>query len=71
MANMKHLVTSLEEPIAVNWTGSLFCGVKLMWDYINQAVNLHMSNYINKELLKYQHPPLSRQQHAPYKAAPI
>jgi hypothetical protein len=41
MANMKHLVTSLEEHyyVAVKWTGSLFCGVKLMWYYINQAVN--------------------------------
>jgi hypothetical protein len=73
MANMKHLVTSLEEhySIAVNWTGSLFFRGKLMWDYINQAANLHMSNYINKALLKYQHPPPMRPQHAPYKAAPI
>ncbi len=39
MANMKHLVTSLKEhypiAVAVDGTGSLFCGVKLMWDYIN------------------------------------
>jgi hypothetical protein len=36
MANMKHLISSLQEyySIAVDWTGSLLCSVKLMWDYI-------------------------------------
>ncbi len=50
MADMKHLISSLQEhySIAVNWTGSLLCGVKLMWDYINQTVDLHMPNYITK-----------------------
>jgi hypothetical protein len=42
MADMKHLLSSLQEHyfVAVNWTGSLFCGVKLMWDYVNRTVNL-------------------------------
>jgi hypothetical protein len=73
MADMKHLITSLEEQysVAVNWTGSLFYRVKLTWDYINQTVNLHMPNYINKALLKYQHPAPPKPQHALYKAAPI
>jgi hypothetical protein len=72
MANMKHLVSSLQEhyAIAVNWTGYLFCGVKLMWDYVNCKVGLHMPDYISKALLKfkYQHQVLSKPQHAPYKA---
>ncbi len=73
MANMNHLVSSLQEhySVAADWTGSLFCGVKLMWDYINQMVDLHMPNYITKALLKYQHPAPLKPQHAPYKAAPI
>ncbi len=56
MAGMKHLISSLQEhyPIAVDWTGSLFCGVKLTWDYINCTVDLHMPDYISKALLKYQ-----------------
>jgi hypothetical protein len=55
MATMKHLVTSLEEhySITVNWTGSLFCVVKLTWEYMTQMVYLYMPNYINKALLKY------------------
>jgi hypothetical protein len=73
MADMKHLVTSLKEhySVAVDWTGSLFCGLKLMWDYIDWTVNLHMPNYITKALLKHQHPAPLKPQHAPYKAAPI
>jgi hypothetical protein len=73
MADMKRLVSSLQEhySIAVDWTGSLFCGVKLTWDYINQTVDLHMPKYITKALLKYQHPALLKPQHAPYKAAPM
>ncbi len=52
---MKLLVSSLQEhySVAVDWTGSLFYGVKLTWDYINQTVNLHMPDYINNALLKY------------------
>jgi hypothetical protein len=73
MADMKHLISSLQEhySIAINWTGSLFCGVKLKWDYINQTVDLHMPDYINKALLKYQHQAPLKPQHASYKATPI
>jgi hypothetical protein len=73
MANMKYLVSSLQEDysVTIDWTGSLFCRVKLTWDYINQTVNLHMPNYINKTLRKYQHPAPLKPQHAPYRATPI
>jgi hypothetical protein len=73
MADMKHLILWLQEhySVAVNWTGSLFCGVKLTWDYVNHMVDLHMPDYISKALLKYQHQAPSKPQHAPYKATPI
>jgi hypothetical protein len=53
MANMKYLVSSLKEnySVAVNWTGSLFCGVKLMWDNVNRTIDLHMPDYSSKALL--------------------
>ena len=42
MADMKHLVSSLQEhySVAVDWTGSLCCGVKLTWDYVDCMVDL-------------------------------
>ncbi len=72
MADMKYLVSSLQEhySVTVDWTGSLFCRVKLTWDYVNCTVDLHMPDYINKALLKYQHQALSKPQHTPYKATP-
>ncbi len=42
-----------------------------MWDYISRTVDLHMPDYINKLLLKYQHQAPLKPQHAPYKATPI
>jgi hypothetical protein len=72
-ADMRYLVSLLQGhySITVNWTGSLFCGVKLMWDYVNCTVDLHMPDYISKALLKYQHQAPSKPRHAPYKATPI
>jgi hypothetical protein len=70
---MIHLKEALEEhyTVAVDWEGTLFCGVKLTWDYINPHVNTHMPGYIPKALTKYQHPHPTTPQHAPYKSAPI
>jgi hypothetical protein len=50
MADFHHLKTSLEEyyKVAVDWTGSLFCGVKLTWDYKQHHVDRSMPGYINK-----------------------
>jgi hypothetical protein len=73
MADMKHLVSLLQEhySVAVDWTESLFCGVKITWDYINCRVDLHMPDYISEAHLKYQHQATSKPQHAPYKTTPI
>ena len=73
MDDMQHLKKALEEhyTVAVDWKGSLFCGVKLSWDYINQHVTTHMPRYIRKALTKYQHPHPTVPQHAPYKTTTI
>ncbi len=73
MADFHHLKTSLEESykVAVDWTGLLFCGVKLMWDYERCHVDCSMPGYIDKTPKKYQHPMPSAPQKAPNAAAPI
>jgi hypothetical protein len=73
MVDMHHLKEALEEhnTVAVDWSGSLFCGVKTTWDYINRHVDSHMPGYITKALNKYHHPQPMTPQHAPYKALPI
>ncbi len=57
--------------MAINLTGSLFCGTHLTWNYTLGHADCHMPGYINKALTKYQHPKPVSPQHPPYKAAPI
>jgi hypothetical protein len=73
MDDMHHLTTALEAhyKVAVDWKGSLFCGVTLTWDYINRHVTTNMPGYIGTALTKYQHPKPAVPQHAPYKATTI
>jgi hypothetical protein len=73
MYDMHHLKTALEEhcTVAVDWKGSLFCGVKLTWDYINRNNTTHMPGYTGKALTKYQHPHPMVPQHAHYKTTTI
>ena len=73
MDDMHHLTSALEEhyKVAVDWKGSLFCGVKLTWDYINRHVTTNMPGYIGEALTKYQHPKPTVPQHSPYKSTTI
>jgi hypothetical protein len=73
MHDMDHLVGVLKEhyTVAVDLTGSLFCGIQLTWNYAQGHIDCHMPGNINKLLTKYQHPKPVTPQHAPYKAAPI
>ncbi len=72
-AHVLHLKVALEEhyKVTIDWMGSLFIGITLMWDSINHFVDLHLPLYIDKALLKYQHPSPTCPQHAPYKHMPI
>ena len=69
----KHLKATLERhyEVSVDWKGELFCGITLEWGYNRRQVDLSMPTYIPRALTKYQHPPPSKPQHAPYQAAPV
>jgi hypothetical protein len=73
VADFHHLKMALKEDyeVAIDWTGSLFCGVKLMWDYEQCHVNCSIPGYINNALKKYQHPTPMAPQDAPYAVAPV
>ena len=55
--NADHLLTSLRHHYEVeeDWTGSLYCGISLRWDYENRTVDISMPNYIKKKLQEYNH----------------
>ena len=68
-----HLVDALRTfyKLSVDCSGTLFCGIKLNWNYKQRQVQLSMSGYIDKALLRFKHPSPKRAQHAPHKASPI
>ena len=64
-----HLLNALKmfyEKISVDWTGKLFCGITLNWNYQQKYVDLSMPGYIKNVLHKYQHTPSRRKQYSPY-----
>ena len=73
MADFKHPKMALKDhyTIAVNYKGSLFCSVKLTWDYACRHVDCSMPGYIATTLKKYQHATPTVPQNAPYNAAAI
>jgi hypothetical protein len=64
----QHLFTSLREnyKITEDWTGELYLGITLNWDYKNRTVDLSMPNYVSEALHKFQHPAPYRPEHAPH-----
>jgi hypothetical protein len=68
LANEHHLIKDLEQHYTVSkdWTGGLYCGITLHWNYRHRHVDLSMPGYITSMLHKYQHPPSKRPQYAPH-----
>jgi hypothetical protein len=64
----QHLIDAVETDYTVSkdWTGGLYCGITLKWDYENKHVDLSMPGYIKDALHKYQHSMPNRPQYAPH-----
>ena len=57
--------------LSEDWTGSLYCGITLDWDYENGHVDISMPGYIKKKLQEYDHMVPNRIQTCPYNPEPI
>jgi len=68
-----HLLNALREhyTIDVDWTGSLYCGIKLDWNYEQRHLDISMPKYVHKQLVRYEHKPPRRPQNCPYAPNPI
>eukprot|EP00804_Cyclotella_cryptica_P007932 CCRYP_019848-RA/>CCRYP_019848-RA protein AED:0.05 eAED:-0.05 QI:0/-1/0/1/-1/1/1/0/1335 len=66
-----HLLNALKQhyTLDIDWTGSLYCGIALKWDYHNKTVDIAMPGYIKKVLQRFQHE-CAKPQHSPYQCAP-
>ena len=60
-----HLISTLKKvyEIITDWTGSVYLGLHLRWDYIERTVDLSMPGYVKKALQRFCSPYL---QHCPY-----
>jgi hypothetical protein len=64
----QHLIDALEADYTVSkdWTGGLYCGITLKWNYVSKHVDLSMSGYIKDAFHKFQHPLPKSPQYAPH-----
>ncbi len=70
--DIEHLIASVKTTYTLteDWSGDLYCGIKLEWDYINRTVDISMPGYIQKKLQEYEHVMPSKPQHCPHSPEP-
>ena len=63
-----HLIQAFKKlyTISIDWTGSLYCGLTINWDYDKNICDISMPTYIKEALHKFQYPAPSRPQDAPH-----
>ncbi len=70
--HVDHLIQCIKETyeLTKDWTGNLYCGIKLNWDYTVRMLNILMPGYIKKLLQKYKHRIPPKPQYCPYSPPP-
>jgi hypothetical protein len=64
----EYLMAVLEKLYVIthDWSGTLYCGLTLKWDYDKRAVEVSMPGYVAKALSRFQTPVPTRPQHSPH-----
>jgi hypothetical protein len=68
-ADAMHLINAIKADyeVTIDWSGELYCGLKLDWHYADGYVDVSMPGYVKRALTKFNHPEPLRKQHAPHK----
>jgi hypothetical protein len=53
-----------------DWSGNLYCRIKLLWDYHGCTLDISMPGYIKKLLQKYKHRMPQKPKNCPYTPTP-
>ncbi len=53
-----------------DWTGNLYCGITLEWDYVGRTIDISMLGYIRRKLQEYKHITPKKLQTYPYSPEP-
>eukprot|EP00804_Cyclotella_cryptica_P024533 CCRYP_014643-RA/>CCRYP_014643-RA protein AED:0.40 eAED:0.40 QI:0/0/0/1/0/0/2/0/252 len=71
--HLDHLIASIKcnYEVTVDYTGSLHCGITLDWNYDNGYLDISMPGYVNKQCIKYNHPPPKKPVNTPWEPYPI
>jgi hypothetical protein len=67
--HLQHLYDALQKEtyeIVEDWTGNLYCGIMLKWNYKKHHLDLAMPVYVMKQLTKYSHVAPLKPQYCPY-----
>ena len=69
----QHLIDTLEQyyTVETDWTGGLYCGIKLEWNYNERYMDISMPKFVPEKRHKFVHPQPKRPQHAPHPAPEI
>jgi hypothetical protein len=67
----RHLIDTLSKyyTVETDWSGGLYCGIHLNWNYVRRFVDLSMPKYVANKRHEFSHAQPLRPQHAPYPAA--
>jgi hypothetical protein len=69
--HVDHLIQCIKKDYELtDWTGDLYCGIQLDWDYNARTLDISMPGYIKKVLQKYKHRVPSKPQYYPYSPSP-
>ena len=71
--NVEHLIQCLKGAkykLTKDWSGSLYCGISIDWNYKEGYVDIAMPGYVKKKLQEYEHPLPARMQTCPYSPEP-
>jgi hypothetical protein len=70
--DVDRLIASIKSTYKVtkDWTGNLYCGISLDWNYINQTVDISLPGCTKKKLQEYNQALPQRMQTCPYSPEP-
>ncbi len=70
--DIDYLIASTKKTYTLtkDWTGNLYCGICLDWEYTNRMVDISMPGYIKKILQQYSHIASKWVQNCPYTPVP-